>query len=33
MTFAERFLAADRSLFLVLNGDGGPVMDNLMWAL
>ncbi|MDE6482812.1 MAG: phosphatase PAP2 family protein [Rikenellaceae bacterium] len=33
MTFAERFLEADRSLFLALNGDGGPVIDNLMWAL
>ena len=33
MRWTEHFLAADRSLFLALNGDGGAVADNLMWAL
>lgn len=33
MSFAERFLELDRELFLSLNGDGGAVMDNIMYAL
>jgi len=33
MTWTENFLAADRWLFLALNGDGGTIVDNIMWAL
>lgn len=28
----DSILAADQKLFLALNGDGGPVMDAVMWA-
>lgn len=33
MTFAEKFLDIDRTLFLALNGDGGTFTDAIMWAL
>ncbi|MDE6183339.1 MAG: phosphatase PAP2 family protein [Rikenellaceae bacterium] len=33
MTLAEKLLDTDRTLFLAMNGDGGPFADALMWAL